>query len=178
LEVTLQLLEAQGYAAVTTERIAARAKVSKATIYRIWRSKQELVVEAARLRFHALEIPDLGSFRREVEYILESRMSDYRDSGTLTLVAGLVGAASADPLLEHAFESWVHQLDLTLRMIIDRGVKRGDVRSDVAGRTLVSLIAGLVARSVITQRPFGKSDTRALADLIAHAADPTIARPR
>jgi len=42
-------------------------------------------------------VPDLGSFRDEVHWILEHRMSDCGDHRTICLVAELVGAAVADP---------------------------------------------------------------------------------
>ena len=110
LRVTLRQLEEEGYSAVTTESIAAEARVSKATIYRFWSSKQHVVVEAARLRFGPVEVDDLGSFEAEIRWILEHRLADYREPGTLRLVGSLAGAATTDDKLRAVFDEWIDQL--------------------------------------------------------------------
>lgn len=170
LETTYNLLIAKGYAEVTTDDIAAFARVSKATIYRHWRTKQELVVAAARMHFGKVDAPDLGSFRDEVRWILEHRLADYREPGTLRLVASLVGAATTDPQLESLFADWVEQLNRAVRQVIQRGIARGDVRSDVDLLALETLIAGIIARAVVAQQGFPLTTVDAIIDLITKAA--------
>lgn len=170
LRVTLRLLEEHGYSAVTTESIAAAARVSKATIYRLWTSKQHVVVEAARLRFAPVEDHDLGSFEKEVRWILEHRLADYREPGTLRLVGSLFGAATNDDKLRAVFDDWIDQLTVAIRHATERGIARGDVRSDVDTEALEVLIAGVIARSVITQKSFSPAAVHELASLIAAAA--------
>ncbi|MDQ0208731.1 TetR/AcrR family transcriptional regulator [Alkalicoccobacillus murimartini] len=46
IDTTLELLAQVGYDALTIDAIAHNAKVGKATIYRRWSSKEELVIEA------------------------------------------------------------------------------------------------------------------------------------
>ena len=143
---TLELLEKDGYANATTDQIALTARVSKASIYRFWKSKQELVVEAASLRFQPIVVPDLGDFEAEVRYLLDARMSDYRQEGTLRLVAALLGAASNDSTLEEAFENWVDRLSATIRLVIQRGIARGQVEPNVDTYALESVVAGILAQ--------------------------------
>lgn len=174
LRATLGLLEEKGYPAVTTDLIAAAAQVSKATIYRYWRTKQQVVVEAARLRLGPLEPPDLGSCEREVRWILEHRLNDYRRPGTLRLVGGLVGAATSDPELKSVFDEWVDQLSRAIRQVIQRGLARGDVRPDVDVFALETLIAGIVARTVIVQQTFSQPTIDEIVVLISTAFAPTM----
>lgn len=170
LTVTLRQLEDNGYASVTTESIAGEARISKATIYRLWPSKQRLVVDAARLRFGPVEVRDLGSFEKEIRWILEHRLADYREAGTLQLVASLVGAATTDATLKAVFEEWIDQLSDSIHRAIERGIARGDVHADVDTFALESLIAGVVARTVVTQTSFASATVDELAVLIACAA--------
>ncbi len=172
LDVTYRLLEERGYAAITTDDIAAEARVSKATIYRFWRSKQELVVDAARMHFGDVEAPDLGSFRAEVHWILEHRMRDYRDPKTLALVAEIVGAAVSDPQLQQLFSQWVERLSGSIRRVVERGVARGDVDPGIDAFALASLIAGVVARTVIAQHAFTPEVIDSMVSLISTAALP------
>lgn len=173
LEVALRLLEEQGYAGLTTDAIAAEASISKATLYRHWRSKQQIVIEAVRLRFKPLTVPDLGSFKGEVAWVLSQRIDDYRQPGILRLVAGLVGAATTDAELAVVFDDWVEQLSRALRTVIQRGIVRGDVRPDVDSLALETLVSGVIARSVIAQRSFSEETVLHIADLIDHAASPS-----
>lgn len=172
LLVTYGLLEERGYSNVTTEDIAVEAKVSKATIYRYWRSKQQIVVDAARMHFGKVEAPELGSFRAEIHWILERRVRDYREPGTLRLVGSLVGAATTDPQLQAVFAEWVEQLTRAVRRVIQRGIARGDVRADVDILALEILIAGTIARTVIAQQSFSEPTVDSVVDLIATAAAP------
>jgi len=170
LDVTYELLKERGYAAVTTEEIASLARVSKATIYRHWRSKQEVVVDATRVHLAKIDPPDLGSFRAEIHWILEHRLGDYRSLGTLKLVGGLVGAATTDPELQGVFIEWVEQLSKAVRRVIQRGIARGDVDPDVDGFALEVLATGVVARSVTAQQSFSPPAVESIVALIDRAA--------
>jgi AcrR family transcriptional regulator len=172
LGVTLSLLERLGYSAVTTDLIAAEAQVSKTTIYRHWRTKQQVVVDAMRRRLPNLDVPELGSAEAEVRWILEHRLEDYRNPGTLRLVGGLVGAAVSDHRLKPIFDEWVENLSRAIRQVIQRGMARGDVRPDLDIFALETLIAGVVSRTVILQKSFTQPTIDEIVGLIAVAFSP------
>ena len=173
LRTTLALLEQRGYPNVTTDLIAAEAQVSKATLYRHWRTKQQLVVDAMRLHMNALEVPDLGVFRDEVRWLLELRLDLYRQPKILRLVGGLVGAATTDPQLQPIFTEWVEQLSRAIRQVIQRGIARGDVRPDVDLHAVETLIAGVIARTVVLQQSFSPTTISEISDLIDTAVRPS-----
>ena len=173
LETTYDLLIVKGYAEVTTDDIAAVARVSKATIYRYWQTKQELVVAAARRHFGQVDAPDLGSFAEEIAWILEHRLEDYREPGTLRLVGNLVGAAASDPQLMAVFTEWVELLSRAIRRVVQRGIARGDVDHEVDILALETVIAGVVARAVVAQQSFTSAAVNSIVALIAKAAAPS-----
>jgi AcrR family transcriptional regulator len=172
LRATLALLEQHGYPNVTTDLIAAKAEVSKATLYRHWRTKQQLVVDAMRLHMNALEVPDLNSFQEEVRWVLELRLDLYRQPKILRLVGGLVGAATSDPQLQPIFTEWVEQLSRSIRQVVQRGIARGDVRPDVDLYAVETLIAGVIARTVVLQQSFSPATTYEIIELIDVAVRP------
>jgi AcrR family transcriptional regulator len=172
LDTTYDLLIGKGYAEVTTDDIAAAARVSKATIYRHWQTKQELVVAAARRHFGRVDAPDLGSFAAEIELILEHRLGDYREPGTLRLVGSLVGAAASDPQLLAVFTEWVELLSRAIRRAIQRGIARGDVQPEVDIVALETVIAGIVARAVVAQHSVTTTTVNSIDALISKAAAP------
>ncbi|WP_081620430.1 TetR/AcrR family transcriptional regulator [Nocardiopsis potens] len=67
LDAALDLCEEQGYGPVTVEAIAARAGVSKKTIYRWWPSKGAVVLEALDdAAAPAADFPDTGDLRADL----------------------------------------------------------------------------------------------------------------
>ena len=123
-----------------------------------------------RTHFGTVEAPDLGSFRAEILWVLEHRLKDYRQPGTLRLVGSLVGAATSDPQLQVVFTEWVEQLNRSIRQVIQRGIASGDVAPDVDIFTLETVIAGVVARAVVAQQSFSSQTVGSIVDLISAAA--------
>ena len=82
----LRLLAEVGYGALTMDAVAAEAGVGKATIYRRWRTKQDLVVDTITElnRTEALS-PDTGSLEDDLRNMLRS---------LVTMITGPVGAAT------------------------------------------------------------------------------------
>ncbi|MEU6798712.1 TetR/AcrR family transcriptional regulator [Nonomuraea wenchangensis] len=68
---TLDELAESGYAGLTMERVAERAKASKASLYRRWPSRLELVAEAVRTVLPTPEsVPDTGELRGDLIALL------------------------------------------------------------------------------------------------------------
>src|ERR671937_591346 len=68
LQATLELLAESGYDQLTIDAVAARARCSKATIYRRWPDKAALVVTAVRRHAGqpAAAAPETGSLRSDL----------------------------------------------------------------------------------------------------------------
>src|SRR3954462_13424344 len=67
----LRLLAEVGYGALTMDAVAAEAGVGKATIYRRWRTKQDLVVDTiAELNREEAAAPDTGSLEEDLRQLL------------------------------------------------------------------------------------------------------------
>ena len=60
-----------GYGSLTMEAVRTRAGVGKATIYRRWASKEELVGDAIVFLHEEFDIPDTGSLRGDYHAIAE-----------------------------------------------------------------------------------------------------------
>ena len=66
LESTLTVLGESGIAGLSIEAVAARAGVGKATIYRRWESKEELILAALAIMSPAGPVPDTGSLEGDL----------------------------------------------------------------------------------------------------------------
>lgn len=124
----LELLVEQGYDRVTIEAVAGRARAGKATIYRRWPSKVELVIDAINdLKPTDFELPDTGNLGEDIRAYFEvAAVGGPPDA--FPLIAGLAPALLHDRELAAAFrEHFVGPRLAKLQFLLDRAAARGEV---------------------------------------------------
>lgn len=127
-EATLALLAEVGYDRMSMDAVAARAHASKATIYRRWPGKRELVLEAVRRRHDPpAELPDTGSLRGDLLTSL-SAMAATAACDEADLMAGVLRAMRRAPDLGACMRDQVLDRKLAVfRTIVARAVARGEL---------------------------------------------------
>ncbi|MEZ0114795.1 AcrR family transcriptional regulator [Catenulispora sp. EB89] len=132
LGATLDLLAECGYEALRLDAVASRAKASKATLYRHWPGKAELVVDAISC-YEQADLTDevnTGSLRGDVLATLTA-MRDLMSGEMGQLIAGLVAPLQKDPELARAVQtSMLEDKQQVTRRILDRAIARGEVPAD------------------------------------------------
>lgn len=142
LAAATDLLFAEGIRGVTFEKVAARAGVSKMTLYKWWASPGSLAFEAY---YDALEdvlaFPDTGDIRRDLASQLHAFVGLLHSNGSA--IAALIGAAQSDPDLAAALnEKYVLP---RRRLAVERlaaARDAGQIRSDADLETLVDQLWG------------------------------------
>lgn len=164
--VTQELLAEMGYDLLTVDAVAARAHASKATIYRRWASKAELVIDAVGCLAPLADFPDTGSLEGDLRAAFghEDVVDDFR----LDLMSGLVSAVGRDPDLAEVFRArFVAPRAACLRRIFERALDRGEIPP---GRDLDVLVAVFPAmlshRALIVGRPVDASYLRTVVDQV------------
>ena len=152
IDATLELLVETGYGSLTMEAVRTRAGVGKATIYRRWSSKEELVRDAIVFLHHEFETPDTGSLRGDYAGMASLVLSAAQRAGAATFMPRLLGDAANDPELHAIFyENLVEPRRAQMRAVLQRAVARGEIRDDVDVELIIDLFAGpVVYRLVIT----------------------------
>jgi AcrR family transcriptional regulator len=151
----LRLLADVGYGALTMDAVASEAGVGKATIYRRWRTKQDLVVDTiSDLNRAEATPPDTGSLEGDLRLMLRSLVSVITGpTGAATL--SLLSTVPHQPALAEAFRDgplavWRHAFE----QIWARAEQRGEVRPGVAGTVAAETTSALlVQRWLLTGRP-------------------------
>ena len=130
---TLQLLAEEGYAQLTVERIAARAGVGKASLYRRWPDKVSIVLEAVSRSPERPSAPDTGSLRGDARAYLRTLVR-YR-----TLHADAIAAISSQALCDERFGDafrvgMAEPIMAGMRVILERAIARGELtpETDIA----------------------------------------------
>ncbi|MYW00630.1 TetR family transcriptional regulator [Streptomyces sp. SID3343] len=128
MAATLEELAEVGYAGLTMERVAARARTGKAVLYRRWSDRAELAVDACRLgRVPDDDLPDTGALRTDVIALLR-HMAAKMASPLGGILRGLLGEMTRDPALSRLILDRIHTVGpATIHVILERAVERGEV---------------------------------------------------
>jgi AcrR family transcriptional regulator len=143
-QATLDLLAEGGYAAVTMEAVAARAGVGKATLYRRFPAKEQLVVDALATLADAVEVPEDAGVRDQLVLLLETVRR--KSSLASRILPRLVGEAVDNPELMRRYrEQVVEPRRERLRAAVRRAIAEGLVRPDVDLDHVLDLLIGPLA---------------------------------
>jgi AcrR family transcriptional regulator len=153
IRATLELLLETGYRSLTMEGVRARAGVGKATIYRRWSSKEELVRDAIVFMHDDVQAPDTGSLRGDYEGMAALVRGAAHRTGAATFMPRLLGETANDAELHAIFyENLVEPRRGQMRVILERAMARGEIRDDVDIDLIIDLFAGpVVYRLLITR---------------------------
>jgi AcrR family transcriptional regulator len=129
-DAALALLSEVGYDRMSMDAVAARAHASKATIYRRWPGKRELVLDAVRSRTPSeLTPPDTGSLRGDIVATLRL-MADGIGGQDAALMAGVLRAMRSTPDLAFCVRAEVLEKRRYIgRTLIERAIARGELPS-------------------------------------------------
>jgi AcrR family transcriptional regulator len=154
-EAILRLLGEVGYGALTMDAVAAEAGVGKATIYRRWRTKHDLVVDTISVMNQALAAPvDTGSLESDVRAVVH-RLVDVINGPVGTAIRSLLPAMNHQPALTEAFQNGPLQAwrDSYARMWA-QAEARGELVAGVTQSVLAeATTALLVQRWLLTGEP-------------------------
>ena len=143
LRATLELLAEHGFGATSMDAVAARAGVSKATIYRRWKSKQELVEELLGHLVGLVQPVDTGNPREDL--LATGRAIAQTGSPGINLLPALAGEAVTNPEFGRVFKkNLVEPRRAQFRGFLERGVAAGELRQDADLEFLTDVVMGTI----------------------------------
>ncbi|QGK46794.1 TetR/AcrR family transcriptional regulator [Mycobacterium intracellulare subsp. chimaera] len=163
LAVTLCLLQQHGYDRLTVDAVAATARASKATVYRRWPSKAELVLIALIEGTRKVVVPpDTGTLQGDLLELGELVSQQARQHAS-TIRAVLVEASRNAALNEAIRHQFLEQWKALIKHILKQAVDRGDIAGAAINDELWDLLPGyLIFRSIVSSRPPTRRTVQAL----------------
>ena len=168
LQAANELLENEGFAAVTVEAIAERAGVSKATVYRWWPNRAAVVMDGFLSTVSSeVPFPHTGHAREDIRIHMR-RLSEAFGGKIGRTVAALIAEGQADPELAAALRSrWLSVRRAEARKILDLGIERGELREDLDPEVAVDILYGpIYYRLLVGHAQLDEDFADALADHI------------
>ena len=178
LDATVSVLCDVGYDRLTMDQVAALAKASKATLYRRWQSKADLVIDALvrAKQMPTTEQADTGSLLGDLLSASCGR-SGWAGEIPMSAMAGLMTAVNADPVL---YKQWQERILLPRlawnRAVFERARARGEIAADVDIDLLSTLVPSMCLFHVmVLGRPI---DAAFVTDVIENVLIPAAAHGR
>ena len=151
LDATLELLAEGGYAALTMEGIADRAGVGKATLYRRWKSPEEVVAAAVATFVEEIRIPDTGSLEEDLRLLMHRAVEVYRGRPGRVLPGLLAAMAASEEVGRAVREHFLDGRRAALATVVDRAVERGELDPAVDVELVLDFLGGpLFYRILVT----------------------------
>lgn len=176
ITATLHLMAERGVHDLRMDDVAERAGVGKATIYRRYRSKDALVVDAVATIVNEIAIPDTGSTREDLLALMTQAVELYGgDSLAASLMPALVEEARRSPQLASTVrDEFVTGRRAALGAVLQRGVRRGDLRRDLDFELALDILGGAIFyRLMVTGGPIDQPLAERIVELILRGFAPT-----
>jgi AcrR family transcriptional regulator len=171
LGTAYKLLRDKGFNAVSSHEIAQAAGVSSATLYRWWKSKEEILFDACFEHMGPiLAIPETGSgLTRLRRYIL--RASEFLVSEEGTVMARVLTGTHEDQRLRRMFlERYVNQRRQIQRAIIEDSIALGELQPTTDPELLIDMLSGpLFFRWLQGHAPLDKGFAKRIFDKVISA---------
>ena len=149
------------------DAIAARAGVSKATIYRWWPSKAAVVMDAFLANTSPrMPFPDTGATREDLRRQIKNVIRLFNQPRTGRPFVALIAECQHDPVLAQAFrERFIAARRAAARKVLIRGLERGELRSDLDVDIAIDALYGaLYYRLLVSGDPLRQSYADQLLD--------------
>lgn len=174
LDAALDGLASRGFAAMSMDGIARQAGVGKSAIYRRWPSKEQLtgeVIAGFGVRSRD-DLPDTGSLRGDIRFILDEMVAWFGDARTGPAFTDLLAEAVRNPILaEVMMTGFAEPRRKRVGFILDRAERRGELSEHADRALLLDLVAAPVFWRLIAQRGAAPpSFLESIAHLIASEA--------
>jgi AcrR family transcriptional regulator len=153
LDAALELLMEVGYDRLSMDALAERARAGKATIYRHWSGKAQIVAEAVR-RLKGDQLArhvDTGTLRGDLLGAL-GQMCTSMDTEDAAIIAGVLSAMRTDPELAELIRTQV--LDNKrgkFNSIIERAVRRGELPEGSSADLVEEVVPAMVVNRLVIQ---------------------------
>ena len=168
LKAAYEMLNEVGFMDLTIEGVAARAEVGKPTIYRRWKTKAALSMDAFLEAVNPeLAFPDTGmvseDFREQMQKIVKLMNSPRGE-----VLASVIGCGQADEELIAAFrENWLTPRRKDAKGIFQRGVERGELKEGIDAEIVIdALYSPLFYRLLLKHQPLTDELVDELVDVV------------
>lgn len=154
LDAALDVLAETGFDGMTIDMVAARVKAGKATIYRRWPSKAELVIDAVACMKHVdiTELPDTGTLRGDLVALIRPPSIE-EGQRKMKIMAGIIAMLSSTPELADAARAAIIEPRVAANItLMKRAAERGEISNESDIESIAVVMPAMTAYRVLMLR--------------------------
>lgn len=167
LQATIELLCEQGFAGTTVEAVAERAGVGKATIYRRWATREDLLLAAGGEMGPCPGDPDCGNLRDDLVFLISGLVAMLTETPVGSLLPATVEEAARNPEMRSRLDAFITERRAPVRAALARADERGELRAGVDHELVIDLLSGPVfTRTLLTGTPLEGRVSKSIVDAV------------
>jgi AcrR family transcriptional regulator len=171
LAATYDVVSSVGYENLTVDEIVARAGVSKATLYRRWDTKEELVIRCLQARAAQENPPPTGDWRTDIEQAVESMITLVNTPAGRAMVAVTAAAYGNIDLSVLYTRDDPDGPVRTLREALVEGIECGELRADLDVDLMMDLlVAAIPFRMIVLNERVPAGLSKQIVDVVIDGA--------
>ena len=169
LQAAIDVLAESGYDRMTIDMVATRARAGKATLYRRWSSKAELVIDAIACmkqgEFTPENLPDTGTLRGDLLAMIRPHSLEESER-KLQVMGGLLSMLSRDPQLADAVNAAITEPRVAInRALMRRAMDRGEISAAADVETIAHIGPSMAAyRTLVERKPVDRDYLASIID--------------
>lgn len=167
LKAAIELLCQAGFAGTSVEAVAERAGVGKATIYRRWPTREDLLLAAGGSTVTCPSRPDTGSLRQDLILLAQGLMTMLTTTPVGRLLPATVAEVARNPELRTRFDAFIDERRAPVRQVLAQAAARGDLAEGIDHELIVDLMSGpIFTRVLLTGRPLDDGLAQGIVDAV------------
>lgn len=150
-EATLELLQEQGYDALSFAAIAKRAGVNKTSLYRRWKSKEQLVLNVVENHVQDFPLSDTGTLRSDLIHLIQSMFTFNQSAVGQAFIQMITVSTNVSSIGTYPKDYWQRSYS-HLRPLFDRAIARGELSPQTDLQLLFEMLLGVLFIHVFVLR--------------------------
>ena len=171
VDATREILHESGFSGATIEAISLRSGVAKTTIYRHWKTRNELLLDAFSFDVDAVKFPSSDDLRADLLAGLEILNKGLYGSEWVRLMPAMIEASERDPEFLAMSRSTIEARRKPLKNRLNLAIKRGELPAPSDVESLLALLVGpLFYRRLIARQPMKRNLVEEMLDTVLRGA--------
>ena len=153
----MNMLRDRGIEGFNVAEIAAIVGIPESTIYRRWRSREELVIDAVLAQMNeTIPLPDTGNFRSDLEALLHESATFLQSPDGVLLTRSMFATMNdTNSLARKTY--WTVRFSHT-GTIVQRAIERGEIEPETDPGVLMTALTGaLYVRMLVLDAPLDEA---------------------
>lgn len=168
LKATIEELATAGYESASIGAIARRSGTGKATIYRRYPNKAELVVAAVNAQFEQANpaVPDTGDAVADLTTLVYNTARMLTATPMGEVIRAIVPALPRDKLLASLTANFEKKRRQLMIDVLSAGIERGQFQIDDVEVTIDALLGAIYLRFLLLGKPVNRPYVRRVIDAV------------